>query len=142
MDTDTRTLTVIHHERGPGNHNTVEESPWKEALAVIDGLACANDNATYRNVRFGRKLQSQLVTYLRLDFASEQWAVIRDTGRGPYTFTVAYLDSILAAAAKIEAVIAKAVPAGPDYPCAERRNGCANRVKIRGDFCSHCAHDA
>jgi hypothetical protein len=139
---ETVTVTVTFQERGPGNHTTIVESPWAEALAVIDGLATARDNATYRNVRFGRELQRKLTIYLRCDFSSSHWDVIRRTGRGPYTFTRAYLDSILAAAAKIEDVIARAVPAGPDYVCAAARDGCRNRVKVKGDYCSSCAHDA
>ena len=96
------TLTVTREERGPGHHATIVESPWAEALATIDGLACATDNATFRGVRFGRKLQEELVEHLRCDYGSPEWAVIRDTGRGPYHFDETYLDSILAAAAKIE----------------------------------------
>lgn len=137
-----KTLTVRFFERGPGNHKTIVESPWADALAVIDGLASATDNATYRGVRFGRKLQGELVIYLKTDYASPEWATIRDAGVGPYTFDEAYLDSILAAAAKIESIIARAVPAGPDYPCAESRNGCAARVKVKGDYCRSCKHDA
>ena len=137
-----KTLTVKFFDRGPGNHTTIMESPWAEALAVIDGLARASNNATYRGVQFGRKLQSELVIYLRVDFSTPEWAVIRDTGSGPYTFEDAYLDSILAAAAKIEAVIANAVPAAPTYACAEARNGCAARVKVKGSYCRSCQHDA
>lgn len=136
-----KTLTVTREDRGPGSHTTIVESPWAEALAVIDGLARASDNATYRGVRFGRKLQSQLVIYLNCDYSTPEWAVIRDTGRGPYHFEESYLDSILAAAAKIESAIAKAAPAGPDYPCAGRADGCGARVKVKGEFCRSCAHD-
>lgn len=139
---DQITVTVITRERGPGRHTTIVESPWAEALATIDGLARATDNATYRGVRFGRKLQQQLVTYLRCDYSTPEWAAIRDTGRGPYTFTRSYLDSILAAAAKIEGAIAGAVPAAPDYVCAAARDGCRNRVSVHGQYCPSCKHDA
>ncbi len=136
------TVTVTRTDRGPGSFETIVESPWHEALAVIDGLTRATNNATYRGVTFGRQLQRQLVSYLRVDFLSPQWATIRDTGCGPYTFDDAYLDSILAAAAKIEDVIARAVPAAPDFPCREARNGCAARVAHKGDYCPQCQHDA
>lgn len=138
----TTTVTVKTYDRGPGRHTTIVESPWAEALATIDGLATSTDNATFRGVKFGKKLQSQLVVYLDVSFDSPEWSVIRDTGCGPYTFDTAYLDSILAAADKIESVIAKAVPAGPDYPCAASRDGCATRVKVRGEYCRSCRHDA
>ena len=81
------TLTVTRRDRGPGpgTHTTIVESPWAEALAVIDGLATASDNATYRGVRFGRKLQGELVTYLRTDYASPQWAAIQETTEPGHT---------------------------------------------------------
>lgn len=139
--TATRTVTVRHYDRGCGNHQTIVESPWAEALAVIDGLARATNDATYRNVRFGRKLQQKLVVYLRVDLSSPEWAVIRDAGTGPHTFTEEYLDSLLAAAAKIEEIIAKAVPATPDYPCRNAFAGCGIRVKTKGAYCPRCQHD-
>ncbi len=143
MTTDTLvTVTVTTCGRGPGHHTTILESPWAEALATIDGLDQATGDATFRGVRFGRKLQRQLVTYLRIDFATPEWDTIRKNGRGPYTFSQTYLDSILAAAARIEKVIASAVPASPDFVCAAARDGCRARVKVKGSYCSSCRHDA
>ena len=136
------TLTVTTRDRDPGSHTTIVESPYAEALKVIDGLACATDNATYRGVKFGRKLQQRLVIYLRCDYSTPEWAAIRQTGSGPYAFTRAYLDEILAAAAKIEKVIASAVPATPDYVCAAHADGCRARVKVKGRYCPSCEHDA
>lgn len=138
----TRTLTVTTEERGPGRHTTIVESPWSEALAVIDGLATATGNATYRGVQFGRKRQQELTVYLRVDRCSPEWAAIAATGRGQYTFDNSYLDLILAAAAKIETAIAGAKLAPATYSCAAQRGGCGNRVTTRGAYCTHCAHDA
>lgn len=138
---DTITVTVTTRNRGAGTHTTIVESPYAEALAVIDGLNTAS-NATYRGVRFGRARQNAMTPVLRVDYRSAEWQAILATGSGPYTFSREYLDTILAAAAAIEAVIAKAVPAARDHACAGAKDGCRARVAAAGAYCSHCQHDA
>jgi len=137
-------LTVRFTDRDCGNHSTIVEPPYAEALAVIDGLINATDDATYRGVRFGGTLRDKLVSgfrSLKVDHASSAWAAIVATGEGPYEFDAAYLASILACAAKIEASIASATTPRPTYQCAASRDGCRARVARRGDYCRRCQHD-
>lgn len=134
-------MTVLHRNRNCGSHTTLEEEPYASALSNIDGLACATDNATYRGVRFGRQKQRELTIYLDVDYRSPDWPAIRDTGRGEMDFSPEYLDSILAASAKIDAAISAARPALPTYPCAGHSDGCCQRVTARGSFCRSCDHD-
>jgi hypothetical protein len=142
--TDMVTVQISHRNRGCGSHTTITDEPWAAALANIDGLATARDNATYRGVRFGRQRQGQLVTYLRIPLEilkSPEWAAILASGRGELSFSREYLDSILAASAKIDAAIASARPAVPTYRCAGGSDGCCARVTVRGGYCASCAHD-
>jgi hypothetical protein len=136
---------VKRFDRGPGTHFTITDEPYASALANIDGLATATDNATYRGVRFGRKLQNKHVIYLRkpegYGYDSPEWQAVLKTGVGALNFDDTYLASILAASQAIDDVIASAVPVKTTYPCRGRKDGCGAQVAHNGDYCPSCQHD-
>lgn len=146
-------VTVKHSDRGCGSHTTIVEEPYASALANIDGLATARDNATYKGVRFGRDLQQKLTIYFMPHIESWQtgvetfaesfaaWCPIRDAGGGVMDIRDEKLAEIIAASAAIDAVIANAKPAAPTYPCACHADGCRARVSVEGAMCRTCDFD-
>ena len=138
-------LTITTENRGCGNHTTIVEEPYASALANIDGLASASDNATYRGVRFGRQRQRELVIYFRPHLWNiEEWRAIKAAGSGTLDVPQDKLDAILAASAAIDAAIGRvsALPRVRTYSCAGSRDGCTAQVTTAGEYCTRCAHDA
>lgn len=138
-------------DRGCGNHTVILDEPYYSALANIDGLARATNNATFRGVNFGRAKQRELVVYFEApknfsyedaDWKQKSAAQVKALESG-CLMEVAdeILAGILAASAKIDAVVANAQPALPTYPCACVGDGCAARVRVKGDYCPSCHHD-
>lgn len=143
---NTMRLTITTRNRGCGTHTTIVEEPYASALATIDGLASASDNATYRGVRFGRQRQRELVIYFRphLWCDIEEWRALNTAGIGTLDVPQDKLDAILAASAAIDAEVemVSAIPKVRTYACAGSRDGCRAMVTAPGEYCARCAHDA
>ena len=139
-------LTITTENRGCRIHTTIVEEPYASALANIDGLASASNNATYRGVRFGRSRQMELVIYFQphqwCDI--EEWRALKAEGIGTLDVPQDKLDAILAASVAIDAEVERvsALPKVRTYSCAGSRDGCPARVSTAGEYCARCAHDA
>lgn len=146
-------VNIKTSNRGCGTHTTITDEPYAAALANIDGLATASDNATYRGVKFGRDLQRSMVIRCWADTAIWQageksmqeaqaaWAPIAAAGGGVMDIRDEKLAEILAASKAIDDAIANARPALPTFACAGHKDGCRARVTERETYCRSCEHD-
>lgn len=143
-ETGSETMTKIEMEVISGGSWGPEvkilTEPHATHFATVDGLRTATNNATFRGVKFGRKLQNRLSSTNLGQTTRVDWEQNGDVGRG----TVEVADDVLAdlatRAAEIERLIESAKPAAKTYQCAG--DCCHARVAVRGGYCESCKFDA
>lgn len=120
------------------------DEPYATHQKNVWGLHQATNNATYRGVKFGRKLQRELGYMSLVSFLHPDWDAVRDAGGGEMEISDEDLAELARRSAEIDRIVSTAVPAVPasrTYFCAGHSDGCCNKVSVAGEFCKTCAHD-
>jgi hypothetical protein len=131
-------VTIVEDRAGYEMH--ISDEPHAAHQKNCWGLRNATDNATYRGVKFGRKLQAELGYMVIVPYSGDVWRPLIESGGGVVEVDDAVLAELARRSAEIDRIVATAVPS-ETYRCAGHKDGCGQRVRVRGDYCPSCAFD-
>lgn len=116
------------------------EEPYASQYRNVAGLQA---NLIHQGVQFSRAMQRRLGMARLRPITPLDWATIPEAGACDIEIEIAaeQLQELAVKSAEIDRIVASAVAAPTTYACAGRADGCAERVRVRGDYCPRCAHD-